>query len=89
MDETAPEKPTQGADRQTSVDSAAYFEAGDEYDDYDDFGANQGGGGGGGGGKTNKRRENRGGGTSNVYSSKHTRAKEVQRENQKAANAKK
>eukprot|EP00546_Thalassionema_frauenfeldii_P018689 CAMPEP_0178896280 /NCGR_PEP_ID=MMETSP0786-20121207/1076_1 /TAXON_ID=186022 /ORGANISM="Thalassionema frauenfeldii, Strain CCMP 1798" /LENGTH=101 /DNA_ID=CAMNT_0020566647 /DNA_START=47 /DNA_END=352 /DNA_ORIENTATION=+ len=73
-------------DRQTSVDSAAFYEAQDEYDDYDDFGARTGGGGGGGTSmtKTNKRQTNRGGGggSGSIYSSKHTRMKEAQRQKQ-------
>lgn len=78
--EEAPKKPTQsGADRQSSVDSATYFEGGHEYDDYDDCGINNQGGG-GGGKKTGTRRDNRGGGSGSVYSTKHTRLKEAQRE---------
>jgi hypothetical protein len=81
------EQPEQGVDRQTSVDSAAYFEEQDDYGEYDDFGINTGGG--GGGGKTKKRQENRGGsGATNVYSTKHTRLKTAQRENQKTTTAK-
>lgn len=79
------EQPEQGADRQTSVDSAAYFEEQDDYGGYDDFGINTGGG---GGGKTQKRQEHRGGGATNVYSTKHTRLKTAQRENQKTTTAK-
>mmetsp|Transcript_12504 Transcript_12504/g.19353 ORF Transcript_12504/g.19353 Transcript_12504/m.19353 type:complete len:96 (-) Transcript_12504:253-540(-) len=76
-----PKPDTGEVDRQTSVDSAVFFEAQDEYDDYDNFGAT---GGGGGNSKTNKRETNRGGGGSGTcYSSKHTRMKEVQRQNQK------
>eukprot|EP00977_Amphora_coffeiformis_P019175 scaffold6986_cov190-Amphora_coffeaeformis.AAC.3 len=66
----------QEAERHVSVDSAAFFEGGDEYDDYDDFAA--GNGGGGGGGKTEKRQQNRGGGGSGtIYSAKHVRQKEA------------
>jgi hypothetical protein len=83
---TVPPKP-EPADRNESVESAAFFEGGDEYDDYGDFGVNQaksGGGGGGGGGTTqkiDKRQEHRGGsgGSGSIYSAKHVRAKETQK----------
>lgn len=60
----------------------------DEYDGYGDYSVNQatrGGGGGGGGGKskTEKRHNKRGGGCVNVYSSKHIRAMEAQRTQQR------
>ena len=59
-----------------SVDSATFFD-GDDYDDYDDFQANTGKG--GGNAKIEKRQQDRGGGGSgNVYSSKHIRMKETQ-----------
>jgi hypothetical protein len=74
--ESTSEKPTVGADRQTSVDSAQFFE-GDDCDDYDDFGIDIAAG---GGGKSEKRREERGGGPSSIYSAKHTRQKEAQRQ---------
>ena len=65
-----------------------YFEGGDEYDDYDDFGLNSGGGGGGGGGNKNtkkatarveKQQQDRGGarGSGTIYSNKHTRLREA------------
>lgn len=72
-------KPSQGAGRQTSVDSTEFYRS--DYDDYDDdFDINQRGGG-GGGKKTEKRREARGGGggSQSIYSTKHTRLKQAQR----------
>ena len=60
-------------------DNQDYF---DEYDDYGDYSINQQRGG-GGKTKTEKRQANRGGGSSNVYSSKHIRAKVSQRIAQK------
>lgn len=80
--------PTQLADRQTSVDSTEFFQ-GDQYDQYDDCPANQAGG--GGGKKTDKRRENRGGGggSGSIYSTKHTRLKEAQKEIKKTKAGKK
>jgi hypothetical protein len=79
-----PPKP-EPAERNESVDSAAFFESGDDYDDYGDFGVNQATGGGGGGGvttqKIDKRQEHRGGsgGSGSIYSVKHVRAKEAQK----------
>ena len=81
-----PKNPTE---RETSVDSAAFFDQQDEYDDVDDFqlgkGSSSGGGGGGGGGggtssKMSKRQANRGGSgnSGNIYSAKHVRLKETQ-----------
>mmetsp|Transcript_30669 Transcript_30669/g.34959 ORF Transcript_30669/g.34959 Transcript_30669/m.34959 type:complete len:92 (-) Transcript_30669:166-441(-) len=78
------ENPEVGAYRESSVDSAAFFEGGDKYDDYGDFDINNGNNGGGGGHqKTVKRQENRGGGMNNVYSTKHTRMKTQQQQNNK------
>jgi hypothetical protein len=63
--------PREGAAREMSVDSAQFFEAADEYDDYDDFAATSGS-------KVDKRQQDRGGGggSGSIYSSKHVRAKE-------------
>lgn len=80
----------QSAERMESVDSAAFFEEGDEYDDYDDFVASSSGtaGSGGGGGakldQRQKKREGGGGGGGSVYSSKHVRMKESQTKNSKS-----
>ena len=74
-------------DRQTSVDSEAYFDE-DGYGDYDDFtpnpGKGRGGGSGGRGGADQKKSGGRG-----VYTSKHIRAKEAMRQNQKSNSKKK
>jgi hypothetical protein len=81
LDTTVPkvEQPPLGAERNVSVDSAAFYE-GDEYDDFDDFGAQGSAGGGAGKQKTDKRQEQRGGsgGSGTIYSAKHIRAKEAQ-----------
>ena len=64
---------------QSSWDDEAenvYF---DEYDDYGDYSINQRSGGGGSTTKPEKRQAKRGGGSANVYSSKHIRAKASQR----------
>jgi len=67
--------------RMDSVDSAAFFEAQDKYDDYDDFDATTGNA----VGQTVRRPDHqRGPAPGNVYSNKHVRAKEAQRQNGKA-----
>ena len=76
-------------ERNASVDSAAFFE-GDEYDDYDDFQAAGGSGGGAVGNnssKMHKRSNNRGGGggSGTIYSARHVRAKEAQRQSNSTA----
>ena len=73
------EQPPLGAERNVSVDSAAFYE-GDEYDEYDDFPGQGSAGGGAGKHKTDKRHEQRGGsiGSGTIYSAKHVRAKEAQ-----------
>ena len=55
----------------------------DDYDGYDDYALHGGQGGGGGSTKPDKRHAQRGGGSQNVYSSKHVRAQEAQRNNKK------
>jgi hypothetical protein len=73
-------------DRQTSVDSDAYFED-DEFGEYDftpNSGKGRGGGGGGRGAADQKKAGGRG-----VYTSKHIRAKEAMRQNQKTSPKKK
>lgn len=73
-------KPEPASDRTSSVDSAAFFEAGDGYDDYDDFGANQkGNSSSSSDNKTKKRQDGGSGKSGNIYSAKHVRAKEAQR----------
>ena len=67
-------------DRQTSVDSAAFFE-GDEYDGYDDYAVNKGAVRGGGGGKGSTQKKS---GGKEVYNAKYIRAKEAARQNAKA-----
>ena len=76
-------KLTQSDNRQTSIDSTDFFDS-DDYDEYDNYLQNQQRGG-GVGKRIEKRQENRGGGSGsgNVYSTKHTRAKDAQRENNK------
>ena len=78
--------PNNPTERETSVDSAAFFDQQDEYDDVDDFqlGKGSSGGGGGGGGKSSKmskKQANRGGSgnSGNIYSAKHVRQKEAQK----------
>lgn len=78
----APQKSAPGipsaAERSESVNSAAFFEAMDEYDDVDDFGVASTA-------KVDKRHCQRGGGggSNSVYSSKHVRAKAAQQSNKK------
>lgn len=68
--------PRENVERETSIDSTQFFEAADEYDDYDDFGAASGN-------RMDKRQQDRRGGSGNVYSSKHVRAKESQQRSSK------
>lgn len=73
-----PPAPKENTARETSVDSAQFGEAADDgYDDYDDFNVSSGN-------KIEKRQQDRGGGGSgNVYSAKHVRAKESQQRSNK------
>ena len=66
-----------------SSSSAKFYDQGDKFDDYDDFGAGDcrvgGGRGGGKSGKQKRREENRGGsdfGDGNIYSAKHIRTRQ-------------
>ena len=76
VDKPSTAAPKENFTRETSVDSTQFFEAADEYDDFDDFAATSGS-------KTDKRQQDRGAGGGSVYSSKHVRAKESQQRSSK------
>jgi len=72
--------------RETSIDSTAYFEGdADGYGDYDDFAVNNTKGRASCGGNGNAQKKSEKG----VYTSKHIRAKEAMRQNQKSSPKKK